>query len=133
MSLHCLAFLLFAADCILVGFTESSVFFNKKKLENVAILLIDELIAFVFLNLTSSLILVYIFIKIYLVVKNKTNDNEIVIHDQMSFISTSKESNINDSTESLGNESLVIERVTLIDEIRKTNGVESGILGALEL
>jgi hypothetical protein len=78
MSKHALSFFLFASDAILVGCTESSIFFfkNKDDRQHILTMLIYEWIASILINFASSLILLYIFFKIFQVVKAKTDTEE---------------------------------------------------------
>ena len=77
MSKHALSFFLFATDAILVGCTESSkIFFKNKDNRHILTVLIYEWIASILINFASSLILLYIFFKIFQVVKAKTEAEE---------------------------------------------------------
>lgn len=75
MSKHALSFILFATDAILVGCTESF-FKDKNDIQHILTVLIYELIASILINFASSLILLYVFFKIFQVVKAKTENEE---------------------------------------------------------
>ncbi len=86
---------------------------------------INQAIAGIVIQCVSSSILLTIFVKIYSVVKNRDEENaeelENLDDSDLSYRLSNPESK----------NSIFEEDVTAINQIRKSNGLENGILGAL--
>ncbi len=86
---------------------------------------INQAIAGIVIQCVSSSILLTIFVKIYSVVKNRDEENAQELENfddsELSYRLSNRESM----------NSVFEEDFTAIDQIRKSNGLENGILGAL--